>query len=1609
MTIRMTVLGLASYACLSVGLAADALRLDFSTPPLLRILGRQEEQKLIVPRCDVSPTVDGKLAEAAWRSALEMPRFSESGPRTRALLCFDDRALYVAMQCDEKPGREPVGGPGPRDFRPWSDDVVDIWIDTNREDNESCRFIVNHAGAIHDTVMRGAGRYPEYNPEWSHAVSRAPGMWTVEACIPWAALKQDRLPGSLGFNIGRAMPGLGDVAWRDPVSDTVNGVLVLGNSASEREPAPAQAPAGAPEGATSALTVRVGSSALRAGERWLRADLRVLPQKAPLHRVRVRASLFGLGKGDPLEQLTATPTRGEGRLYVDLRRHGLKQARVVVEMLEDGALADVAEFIVEAEPGPSPLAPGQRIPIEVDWPAGGDALTSWPVTVCVPFARGALWDAANVRLVDGKGFAQRQQREVLGRWGPDGAIKWLRFDAVVSRGEEYFIEATPAGRRPAAGPAVSVREEAGRVLVGAGGVEYVLGVGASPIHEMRMDGQIVARSAGARGLYLIDQKGRLACASADGETMRVEAAGPNAACVRFEGDYRTADGEALARHITRVEVSLKSFVRMTHTLVLTRDTNEIWFRDIGWEFAVAPGADAKALFAASREDWREALAAPVPAGDGAIMVQDSHYSLGHGENHFEIVAGGKRIAEGEECGDWGAVSGAAAGLLIGCRDAARQHPKDLEIRGDRVCLRLYSPRGGAELDFRIPALISRWDLEGWYKRARKSADKIPWLLEKVRAYDSNAIGWAKTHELYMMPFPPGAKTDTLVASARLLSKPVYALPAPDWTCSTGVLGRIHPRDPERFPIMEKVLDVSLKREPEIMEKWGDFGFVDYYAGPHYSTGAPQRYLASYELRGAFWLSYARSGARGVREWCEKIDRTYMDRAFASWDGPGRVKGLHLYSPSDGWHGYGKSCLPFYWEGTSFLTSHGYTCLDNLVSMHFLTGCRRARDVVEEYAEGVKRYWTPARARSAWRQIVLFRMLTEAYLLLWDPEIGAMAEATADTFADPEGAIGLTKNRPYRSTTYKLHGDIPALILGWEVTGAPRCRELAVQAAHHFWRVYLGLPPFNHTSTTGVANSFLHTETGDPVYAQTMALRIRRGLAKLLDPETGEVGGLGRTSQFDLFNGWPWAMGLLARTDADRRRQTSWAAFEDFGFPVSVVVHKPEIEAVKVSVRRLDSPHDLGPGDTGGARVRAIALSRGLGQGLNQVRELSMGFTDVEIPKDSAEGAYEVMPGVGDGWLVLTHSDAKLVVYAPRYWKPALDFAPPVRWYFELPKDAPGAGIFFEGSARLFDPGGQPAFGAEAQHGWVDLPAEQPGLWSFEPVVNQLVRVRNLPPFFAADSPASHFTPEIPWERERVESEQEQEEEESRTAPPSLYVAGVTGGPADKALMLTGERVFKLQAGAAHPGGDGGLFLPHREGTIEFFMKPRWSTFDLPAKVKKPLLTVNTNARPWNLWYTKNPAPTMAYHPTHCLFSRFYYEWPSRWMFTYPQTRAVVEPHRWTHVAWVWGVRKVASARGKETFLASQLFFDGRAGKPHLIRNADKPGDVPGLLLLTGQLDAALDELRISDVQRYTESFAPAAAAEFEVDEHTRALFHFNGQALGRSCGTGASLPVELVE
>ena len=1340
------------------------------------------------------------------------------------------------------------------------------------------------------------------------------------------------------------------------------------------------------EGAGSQLSLTFDRSFARAGERWIIGRLEAHPRGRPLKDTRLRARLFALGSLRPLAEVTVRPERSRGRVLIDLRSHGLSEARVSVEFLAGGEALAAAEAFVSARPCEKPLRPGRRVQVHMDVPEPAGAIEQWPVTFGVPFAPGALWDVSELRLVDEAGAEVPCQKEVTARWAPEGAIQWVRFGAAVNPQRGCFLEMAQAAAKPQMPVALS--ESGDGLVLSIGRVRYVLGKGLSPIREVWLGEQRVASSAGTRGLYTIDQRGRVANASAEGETMEVEAAGPVTACIRFEGFYRTSDGEQLARHITRIEaLAGQPFANVTHTLVITSDTNRVWFQEIGWEFAVRAGAGPKAVFNTARDDPARTIAHPLTDAGSAFMLQDSHFQFGAGKNHCRVATGEKTLAEGEECGDWAMLQGKEAAFLLHCRESARQHPKEFEVAANRVNLKLYSHRSGEELDFRTPTLARKWGLP---------EDKAA----EVATLTSNAVGWAKTHELCLAPLPAAGAAEAAACVSARHTWPIQALIDPHWIRESQALRWLHPRDTDRFADTERVIESFCRCYAGLALEPGHYGFRNYYAGPTYWSGAnySKRYKLTYGLRAGLWLAYARSGERWIREFAEGTNKAFADNWLAHWDGAKTKKGLY-FLPDSGKKNY----YPFFWGDLRAFEISSSTDLNQFLWLYQLTGYRRAKDIVLDFAEGLKRAWRPG--MHSWRLLMVYRVLTQAYAFTGDPELGAMAEATFDTFYDAETELGLTKhNRPYKSTTYKLGVDVRALIDGWEAFGNPKCEDVLSRIAR------TGVPcvswPIAYMHPFGFLGAYVYDRSGNPATVASLEYAIRQANVAV-DPESGEIRPgthSGMSSTGAILDGLPYAMDVLARSGALEKRPSSWLAFRDYGFPTSIVAFKGNEETLDVTV--APPKRDGVTGEAGGI-FEVAPLGQKLPWGLDQnwIRMDSNCIARIHVPKDAPEGAYQIRYAPQPGgthradYFVTAHSRAPLVLHAPTYWQ-LPHVRPGATVYFKVPEDAKDAQVFLEGRAQLLDPEGKPFGDPKGVHGWVDLPADKPGLWSFKPIENQLVRVRNLPPFFAMHEPESHFEPPLEWQREDLEPRT------ARKIPQdAMFVAADSYTPGREALFLGGNNTFTLSAGPADPNGDGGQFLPHQEGTVEFFFRPSWSTFDIgPGAAIRSLLRVQTDKSPWELVYRIDPLGTTIFGgprgPAHSLFGNLYVEgakpyWLRQWM---PQT--LIERDKWIHLAYVWGRRPSYGPHGEKlSLMALHYFLNGKGAKRMVFRvgyDGALPHGMPKALTL-GPFQGAVDELRISDTQRYEEDFAPPTqGTTFNVDEHTRALFHFDGDLKGLS-------------
>ncbi|MBT3376212.1 MAG: hypothetical protein HN742_28930 [Lentisphaerae bacterium] len=1578
---------------------AAAIRMDFREPYTAKFHGAGSFEKTYgCRRTETPPVINGKTDDAVWAGLQEIT-FGVGEARTNVRACYDDHQLYLAFTCFEKTGRETQETPRDRDSNVWRDDAIEICLGPPqlRKIRVWYHFIISAANSVYDHRMRFSRAYGQpFNPDFEHAVFRDDDHWSVEVAIPAAELDLPGWPGQMGVSVGRDGPGLGPSFWgkrRDVESSAFRFEGAGGGAARDTED---DKPFGNRPVIGDSLRVHVDRPYARPGERWIEVNCRLTP-KLPLDQTTVRGQLLRVAEATPVETFTVTPTRSHGRIEVDLRRHGLEAAELVVEVLEGSKRTGAGRFALSAQTCSDPLNIGDRIAMKMDVPEDLDPALPYPVVLGVPFPAGALWDMSRTRVVDASGSPIPHQKEVTGLWAHEGSIKWMRFDALVTPSRGCFVELSAPSGDVAPDTPLRVEENGDEILVDTGASRYVLGSGPSPIRAVWLGQTEVAETADTRGLYVVDQRGRLARASSEGETVTIEARGPVTACVRLEGWYDTDDGQHLARHITRIECFAgQQAARVSHTLVLTEDTNDVWFKEAGWEFAVRPGTDASAVFNVDHRDLGRTTTIALPGNKAsAHMLQDSHYHFNHGSNHFQVVSavGGKQappLLEGEECGDYGILTGADAGLQLVCRNAALQHPKEFEVFSDRIVLKLFSGRAGQELDFRTETLVKKWDLATWYEQRTSNNMYANYYrtspLDALKNYKSNAAGWARTHSLLVAPLA-GRQTDRATANAKLLRTPVYVHTDPQWIYRTRAMGPNYPRDPERFPEIEQTLDAYIDWLKHASERWGEYGFVDYNGGPRFSYYEKdgklwpemKRFNMTYALRANLWLVYARSGDRNVRELTAGTARGHADGKMSNWDSSVSRRGLIRSSAHRD--------LPFDWGEANMMQNGQTGCLNIHIWDYYLTGNRRAKDMLLDYAAAAKRRWTPAVLLHPTYPAFTLLRLAQAYAFTGDRDLRDLCAASMDLIEDGEADMRVNKyaytNADPRS---KVCDIIRAYIEGWELIGETRYHDVARALGDYYFHQSLLRAVDGYVPTMGRVGAFLYDDHPTDIIAENMFTQCLRVPALRGPDDTAAApGNLNCAALTNFLTRIGSALHVVTDSNADREPCASWVAFNDAGGDVSVCIAKPEDEPVELLY--------TAPGPVSGERpVQPIEPKSLYGTSLYRITTHT-GRGTVRLPKDMAGYAYRFSFSGSGSTAVFADRRVPLVIHAPGYWYPEPVQRPGMRWYFRLPPDTQDAQIFFEGAAKLITPSGEPFAQGDVLTGWVDLPADEPGLWSFQLQEYKLVRARNFPPFFAVRDPQSHFVPQIGWSREPRAV--------AATPPPieTAYLPGAIRTKGNQALHLAGKRHFRIAPGAPRADGDGTQFLPYHEGTIEFFMKPlRWDSFTLPDPTRKRLILGSfEGGGHLNIDHSVRGREKIMDGFLHSVYHNTERD-QGAMMIRSHRPNSLFERNRWAHVACVWGHRGDVGYHPRRTkfgkdVLTVRCYLNGKYLPSPANRHSGQNSKMKGFLqfLLLYASDTAIDELRISDMQRYTEDFTPPSRdQEFAIDSHTRVLCHFNG-------------------
>ena len=1284
-----------------------------------------------------------------------------------------------------------------------------------------------------------------------------------------------------------------------------------------------------------------------------------------------------------------------------------------------------------------------RIPIRLDKPAGV-AAQSWPVTFGVPFAQGQCRDAATLTVVDDAGRPAPCQIVKTGGW-TDGSTRWVLVDMTADFSKRYTMT---TGARAAGGTKIRIAEsEGGRLSVATGAAVYEFGKSGGCFERITLaedaKGQAAAGDAlvkdAGRAFYVIDSKGRRATLAMG--RMSVELAGDLRTVVRVEGDYLTDAGERAAAAIIYYHFYAGlPWARVSHKLIVTGDTNALWFREIGLSLPVATQGKTTAAFNNHRDKLTSIAAFALEPGQEVVMTQEEFPHFASEKSRYAVTRhdGGKaeELGSGAACGDWADLSDARWGIAAQVPAFAETFPKAMRLSDRTLTVKLWAAEGGKELDFRTENLMKNYFGNDWIP-----AD------HSVAKASNNAKGIARTHEIWLYPHA-GALTEAVAARFGATRREIYAMADPAWIAASEVMGPWLPRDVQRFPEAENVIEDYFRRTVLAGQQvFPPNGFL-YYGmypwacqpweiknGRWYPTIHRLSRCLEYNLKRHVWILFARSGDRTYFDYARRYTRLQHDLLWSNCDWDEKLPKGRTYqnNPFES---------PILWGGrAAYLAFASSEDVIQFVYDYFLTGDYHSRDMTRNWKAAMEagtRYDVEEGLKVAWPPVAFLRILGSAYELDRDPKLYDYGHRLLQAMCDEKNVVGI--NVEVKENFGKAGELFSAFYYYYVSTGDPLAKMVLCKLADFDYRNGR-LNFMSRSSAEAYAYAYAWRETKDPRYARYLAEHVRDEgrnaltLAKIgvkleeIDQKFNkEWGEATITGSGPVFVGLPVSMRVVA--DAGMPRAPRPLAVKPFPTQRTYILLKKETPAAAmldvyvnnvgeraVQPRLLDlmgQPTALEVVERSEHRETKPPGTPHYDGGMYSPYYLmfeSHLFFRLRIPAGVAPGVYHLDCGEQVRVKVLESDIEKVIQVAPD----GVVLLAGQRYYFPVPVGTPAVEFFSHRPVRFFAPDGTEVAAAPeaAPDGTRTLKTgDRAGVWAVETgrddllrypgAVDTFVRLRNIPFVLAMDDAERLFDLDA-----KAFPSSEPEGIRALSDPKQPFQAGRFG----QGLYLTNQFV-DLSIPKDLPA------VPHARGTVEFWWRPHWSAgdFDMARSTQRQFYF---NLDPIGLtWITDcpNSGRTPYYNDA----------WMDFHLFANPEDRkaaasksradrpklplptgyrALFYPTagRWYHIALTWDIDGKNSEMDVYINGRRKGYADYRDGLARTVppENLKPFGD--RLRIGSGHFTKGcasgedIDELRISTVVRYKDDFAPPEAP-FAPDKDTWLLLHLDGNVEGTLAG-----------
>ena len=742
------------------------------------------------------------------------------------------------------------------------------------------------------------------------------------------------------------------------------------------------------------------------------------------------------------------------------------------------------------------MASASRVPIHVDEP-GGVGRKSVPVRTGIPFPRGALKDAAHVRLLDRSGKETPCQVRKVAAW-PDGSVRWIHLDFFAdvkantplwkhdwqnrepSRAQ-YMLECGPGvSRRARPRQPASVKRSSDGYVLDTGVIQVEFGRGPGGwIRKVRYKGTPVAANAKAdRRSAFVDVRdkkdGQPDRSSAVIEKVEIEDNGPVQATVKLSGTYSYPSG-VKARFVVRLQgYAGKGYLRVYHTFVYAHHPGK-------------PGKGREVTF----KDKKVTLPTAIPinqlSGVGLrlpLLFKPTRCALGgertvsgrvgtetylYQATYNSYQGGGPRAFKGKRAAGWGTFSDGRAAVTVFMRNFFREYPKEVLLK-DGVVTAWVHPERAPLFD------LSRPD---------------------TRPAKPQATGTAKTTEILFRFHDAGEDGERF---AKGFEKPSLGYVTPQWYARTRAMGDYHPYDPAKFPLVEEgarsvyfLWIWNMHNDPAGWRGRGPwYGIFDYgdwqcwfkSISWQYERGRYGWVCNEPAIDHGLWFWFLRTGDRLYYDTAEAMSRHHMD--------VDTVHCGHLHGGKEirrEFIGGGRRHNVYHWGDKGVDIRHTWNAGE--IDYYYYAGYRRALDVAKLMADYHSRHvdtntkslgatlWTiwavwEATGEKKYEEEFLYRLDRLAAHQLPSGAFRYNASLRPDTVAKRDargphrGGLGMNYITPTLMRCYEMTGNQKAakVLLGYarQFVAAGFHKDPKIRPYHYSWVRCLELMAFGYRYT-----------------------------------------------------------------------------------------------------------------------------------------------------------------------------------------------------------------------------------------------------------------------------------------------------------------------------------------------------------------------------------------------------------------------------------------------------------------------------------------------------------------------------------------------------------------